>query len=241
MFNCSSLAKACFCLFVFLIVSFELDAQTRKMGKKDEAQPFMHMSFEAPLWISNPNTLDNSHKAGLGFRIDFPLAGGPWNFMTGFSHYNFGDHLNLLDRSEASNITGNEGSISYLTGTYALKYAGLPLGFRLEKKFWSTSFGYQLMFSLNQAEIHGPDTTFDFFGTEEFQDFSKEKINKVNSALYYSFAGKLPIGDRWSFYVEPQIEVLLKPVFKDGIDEVNRTNLYLKLGLRHLITLPSEE
>ena len=96
------------------------------------------------------------------------------------------------------------------------------------------------MFSQNQAEVHGEEITF-AFTVDEFEDYSKEKVNKVNSTLFYSFAGKLPLGDRWSFYIEPEFQYLMKPVFKDGIDEINRANFFLKLGLRHMITLPNEE
>jgi len=152
---------------------------------------------------------------------------------------NFGDHLNLLDVTDSENIEGNEGTITYLSGTYALKYATIPFGLKLDKKYWSSSFGLQAMFGLNQAEEHVLEYNF-LFGAEEFQDFSKEKINTFNSAVFFSFAGKLPLSPQWSFYVEPEFHYMLKPVFEDGIDEVKRANIFLKVGLRHLITLPSE-
>lgn len=238
--NLSSLVKAALCLCIVFFISVNMDAQTRRMSKKKD-KPFMHMSIEAPLWLSNPNTLDNSHKAGFGFRLDFPISRGPLNFFSGFSHFNYGDHINLLDIAGSSSISGNEGTLTYLTGTYALKYATIPLGFKIDNKYWSSSLGMSMMFSLNQAEIHGSDRTFDFFGTEEFEDFSKEKVNSFNSSVFFSFAGKLPLSSQWSFYLEPEFQYLLKPVYQDGIDSVNRANLFLKVGLRHLITLPSDD
>ena len=237
-FKLSSLLKAALCLCIVFLASIHLDAQTKRMSKEKD-KPFMHMSIETPLWLSSPNTLDNSHKAGFGFRIDFPVNRGPLNIFTGFSHFNFGDHVNLLDITNSQLIEGNEGSITYLTGTYALKYAAIPLGLKIDNKYWSTSFGLSAMFALNQAETHGTETIFDPFA-EEFEDFSKEKINTFNSTIFFSFAGKLPLSPQWSFYLEPEFQYMLKPVFAGGIDDVNRANLFLKVGLRHLITLPSE-
>lgn len=199
----------------------------------------MHIGFESPLWISNPNTLDNSHKAGFGIRADFPIAGGPWNFITGFSNYNFGEYTNILDISNTGTITGNEGTLTVKEGTYLVKYAALPLQLRYAKKYWSTSFGFQMMFNLNQPEVHTDEITF-IFGADEFQDFSKEKINKFNSSFVYSFAGYLPLGSRWSLSLEPELQYLLKPVYKDNIDDIKRANLHFKIGLRHLITLPTD-
>ena len=79
------------------------------------------------------------------------------------------------------------------------------------------------------------------FGTEDFEDFDKDKVNDVNNALTFSFAGKLPLGDRWTIYAEPEFQYLIRPVFKEGIDDVSRANLFLKIGLRHLILLPVPE
>ncbi len=238
-FKLSSLVKAALCLCIVFITFQKVDAQSKRTSKEKD-NPFMHMSIESPLWLSNPNTLDNSHNAGFGFRIDFPISKGPLNIFTGFSHFNFGDHINLLDVTDSENIEGNEGTISFKTGTYALKYAAIPLGLKIDKQYWSTSVGVSMMFALNQAEIHGEATTFTF-GAEDFEDFSKEKINTFNSAFFFSFAGKLPLSPQWSFYLEPEFQYILKPVFEDGIDEVNRANLFLKIGLRHLITIPTEK
>lgn len=200
----------------------------------------MHISFESPLWLSSPNTLDNSHKAGFGFRADFPIKASPWNFLIGYSQYNYGQHVNLIDISDSGSIGGNEGTITFREGTYLLKYASVPLGLKYDKKFWSASFDVQVLFNLNQAEIHNEGFSINF-GTEDFEDFDKDKLNKVNSALTFSFAGKLPLGDRWSIYAEPEFQFLMQPVFKGGIDEVSRANLFLKIGLRHLILLPEPE
>lgn len=233
----SVLVKAVLCLFCFCISYSFANAQqhTRKKSKDD---PYMHVSFESPLWLSNPNTLDNTHKAGFGFRADFPIKASPWNFMIGFSQYNFGQHINRIDISNSITIEGNEGTITFKEGTYLLKYASIPLGLKFDKKFWSASFDVQFLFNLNQAEIHEPGFSLSF-GAEDFEDFSKDKINKVNNAFTFSFAAKLPIGDRWTIYAEPEFQYLSRPVFKGGIDEVSRTNLFLKIGLRHLILLPA--
>jgi len=216
-----------------------MNAQSKRMSKKKKAEPYMHIGFETPLWISDPNTLDNSHKAGFGFRADFPIKSGPWNFVTGFSNYNFGEHTNILNISSTNSISGNEGTITVKEGTYLIKYAGLPLEFKYDNKFWSSSVGFQLMFNLNQAEMHTQEITF-IFGADEFEDFSKEKINRFNTSFVYSFAGKLPLGDKWSVILEPEFQYLMKPVYKDNIDNVNRSNFFLKLGVRHLITLPND-
>jgi len=241
MFSLSNCLKAILCLGFVLLVGINLEAQSGSISKKKEKErPFMFMAFEAPLWLTNPNTLDNSHTVGFGFKIEFPINRGPWNFITGFSNYNYGNHINLLDVTESSGLSGNEGTITVKDGVYAIKYAGLPLGFRLDKKYWSTSFGVQLMFNLNQAEIHSQNLRF-IFGADEFEDFSKEKVNGLNSTIFYSFAGKLPLGNKWSFYIEPEFQYLMKSVYVDNIDEIKRANIFLKLGLRHLISLPSEE
>ncbi len=232
----SVLIKAVLCL-ICLCISFEVAEAQQQKRKKSKDDPYMHISFESPLWLSNPNTLDNSHKAGFGFRADFPLKASPWNFMIGYSQYNYGDHVNLLDISNSTTIEGNEGTITFREGTYELKYASIPLGLKYDKRFWSASFDVQVLFNLNQAEIHSPGFSLNF-GTEDFEDFAKEKVNTVNSALTFSFAGKLPIGDRWTIYAEPEFQYLMKPIFRGGIDKVSRANLFLKLGIRHLILLP---
>lgn len=235
----SVLVKAVLCLVCICISCSFAEAQQKKK-KKGSDEPYMHISFESPLWLSNPNTLDNSHKAGFGFRADFPIKSSPWNFMMGYSQYNYGEHINLVDISDSESIEGNEGTITFREGTYLLKYVGVPLGLKYDKRFWSASFNVQFLFNLNQAEIHEPGFSLSF-GTEDFEDFAKEKINKANSALTFSFAGKLPLGDRWTFFAEPEFQYLMKPVFKGAIDEVRRTNLFLKVGLRHLIILPEPE
>ena len=236
----SKVIRLALCLCCIIVVGVNTaDAQNKKR-KSSDAEPFMHISFESPLWLSNPNTLDNSHKAGFGLRANFPIKQGPWNFVTGFSQYNYGNHLNILDRTGSELITGGEGTIKITEGTYLLKYASLPLAFKYDSKYWSTTFGLQLLFNLNQAEIFGEETTF-IFGGESFEDFDKEKVNNFNPALTFSFAGQLPLGDRWTLYAEPELQYLIKPVYKDGIDEVNRANIFLKIGIRHLIMLPTEE
>jgi len=216
-----------------------VQAQSNKKKSIDD-EPYMHISFESPLWLSNPNTLDNSHRAGFGFRANFPLKLGPWNFVTGFSQYNYGNHINILDITNSSTIMGNEGTLTVKEGTYKLKYASLPLAFKYDSRYWSTTFGVQLLFNLNQAEVHGEDIKF-IFGGEKFEDYDKKKVNNLNPALTFSFAGQLPLGDRWSFYLEPELQFLVKPVYKNAIDEVKRANVFLKVGLRHLIMLPTEE
>ena len=237
-FKLTSLVKATFCLCIVFFTFNQVDAQSKRMSKGTD-KPFMHMSIETPLWLNSPNTLDNSHKAGFGFRIDFPINRGPLNIFTGFSHLNYGNHLNILDITDSSNLEGNEGTLTVKEGTYSLKYATIPLGLKIDKPYWSTSFGMSMMFALNQAEVHGEELKF-IFGADEFEDFSKEKINTFNSAIFFSFAGKLPLSPQWSFYIEPEFQYLMKPVFEEGIDEVNRTNLFLKVGLRHMITLPTD-
>lgn len=239
MFKFSTLLKAVLCLVCFSVVTQSVEAQSKKK-KNGSEDPYMHISFESPLWLTNPNTLDNSHKAGFGFRANFPIKSTPWNFLIGYSQYNYGNHLNLLDISGTTTIEGNEGSITFKDGTYLLKYAGLPLGVNYDKKWWSASLDVQFLFNLNQAEVHNDGFSLNF-GTEDFEDFDKDKVNTVNTALTFSFAGKLPIGDRWSVYLEPEFQYLLKPVYKGGIDDVRRANLFLKVGLRHLILLPVSE
>lgn len=235
----SVLVKAILCLVCFCVSCSFAEAQQRSK-KKSNDEPYMHVSFESPLWLSNPNTLDNTHKAGFGFRANFPIKASPWNFLIGFSQYNFGQHVNLIDISDSNSIEGNEGTITFKEGTYLLKYAALPLGLVFDKKFWSASFDMQFLFNINQAEIHNEGFSL-HFGAEDFEDFDKDKLNKVNSALTFSFAGKLPLGDRWTIYAEPEFQYLMKPVFKGGIDEVSRSNIFLKVGLRHLIMLPDTE
>ena len=233
------LVKVALCLVCFCICCPLAEAQ-QKNRKKNSDEPYMHISLESPLWLSNPNTLDNSHKAGFGFRAHFPIKASPWNFLIGFSQYNYGQHVNLIDISDSNTIEGNEGTITFKEGTYLLKYASLPLGLVFDKKFWSASFDIQFLFNINQAEVHNEGFSL-HFGTEDFEDFDKDKLNKFNSALTFSFAGKLPLGERWTIYAEPEFQYLMKPVFKGGIDEVRRSNIFLKLGLRHLIQLPDTE
>ncbi len=239
MFRFSVLYKAVLFLICICICTQSLEAQSKK-GKKDNADPYMHISFESPLWISDPNTLDDSHKAGFGFRANFPINSSPWNLLIGYSQYNYGNHINRIDITNSGSVMGAEGTIQFREGTYEIKYASLPLGLKYDKKFWSASFDVQFLFNLNQAEMHTSEINFNF-GTEDFEDFAKEKLNRVNSALTFSFEGKLPIGDRWSIYLEPEFQFLLSPVFKNAIDNVNRSNLFLKVGLRHLILLPTPQ
>ena len=199
----------------------------------------MHFSLESPLWITNPNTLDDTHRAGFGFRANFPLKSTPWNFVMGFSQYNYGQHVNLIDISNATTATCDITSIKFREGTYLLKYAGVPLGIKYDKKFWSTTFGVQPLFNINQAEVHESESILISFGIDDFEDFDKDKVNKFNASLNFSFEGKLPLGERWAFYLEPELQYLVKPVFQDGIDEVNRANIFLKVGIRHKIILPN--
>lgn len=235
----SVLVKAILCLICFCMNCQLAEAQQTKR-KKSKDEPYMHISFESPLWITNPNTLDNSHRPGFGFRADFPIKASPWNFVIGYSQYTYGDHINLIDISNSTTIEGNEGTITFREGTYLLKYAGVPLGVKYDKKYWSASFNSQFLFNLNQAEMHSAGFLLNF-GTEDFEDFDKDKVNDVNNALTFSFAGKLPLGDRWTIYAEPEFQYLIRPVFKEGIDDVSRANLFFKIGLRHLILLPVPE
>ncbi len=218
----------CF-LFVFGLTSYAQDKSPKK---------YITVGLDINPWLSEPGTLENSHRAGLGIRLDFHAKNNrAHSFNTGFSVLTLGDHENFLDITDSQNIEITEVNRYYKIGSYKLKYFSIPLIYKFQKKWWYLSGGFETYFKLNQEEIHGNDIRIDILGTD-FEDFAKEKVRNANLAFSIAVAFQIPLGDAWHIYVEPNYQYLFSSVYKDNIDEINRNFIFLRMGLKSKLFLP---
>ena len=214
------------------LFSLTLSAQSKKEKK------FVTIGLDFNPWLNSPGTLNNSHKAGSGIRLDFHgKKNRSHSFNTGFSILTVGDHDNFLDITDSQNIEIQEINRYYKVGTYKVKYFSIPLFYKFQKKWFYFSGGFEPYFKLNQPEIHGESIRIDILGND-FEDFAKEKVRSVNLAFSFSFALQVPLGDQWHFYIEPNYQRLLFSVYQDNIDNINQNFIFLRLGLKTKLFLP---
>lgn len=217
---------------LFLSFCLHLNAQNKEQDK------YITIGLDVNPWLSEPATLENSHRPGIGLRFDFHgRKNKAHSFNTGFSVLTVGDHDNFLDITDSENIEVTEVNRFYRIGTYKVKYFSLPLFYKFQKKWFYFSTGLEPYFRLNQEEIHSESIRIDLLGVD-FEDFSKEKVRNLNAAFSISVALQIPLGDAWHFYIEPNYQRLLSSVYKDDIDNINRNFLFLRLGLKSKLFLP---
>ncbi len=226
-------------LLVFIFVSTIITSLA--LAQDESKDKYFGLGLETGLWISDPGTFAGTKRASIGLRFDFfgkKKKGGC--FTTGLSILSLGDYDNYLDITDSENITVTEDIRTYIKGSYRIKFFSIPLLYKYQKKWWYFALGFEPYFKVNQQEMHSvyDGIRSDFLGSD-FEDFDKEKLRSVNSTFNLSFALQIPLGPTWHFYMEPNYQILMASVYKNNIDDLNRSFFFLKLGLKSKIFLPN--